>query len=117
MLRTLPVHGRGVLILINQRRRIDARGPACVIEVQESAVYDIHITKIGPIVTEPPVKGQAGVVSIEILTAEGPKALAMPPALAMTLAAAIVGHLRDERSLAGQTPAAPAAGEAPGDIS
>ena len=73
-------------------------------------MYEIRITNIGPIVTEPPVEAEPAIVSIEILTAVGPKALELPAALAMELAVAIVRHLRDEQSLAKPGPVAPAAG-------
>jgi hypothetical protein len=65
-------------------------------------MYDIRITKIGPIVTEPPVDTLAARISIEVLTTEGQKALEMPMALAMELTAAIVKHLREEQSLAAE---------------
>ncbi|MGA2043345.1 MAG: hypothetical protein ABSG83_08220 [Roseiarcus sp.] len=74
-------------------------------------MYEIRITNIGPIVTEPHADAEPAIVSIEILTAGGPKALELPASLAMQLAVAIVRHLRDEQSLANPDPvASPAAG-------
>lgn len=69
-------------------------------------MYDIRITKIGPIVTEPPADALTARISIEVLTTDGPKALELPLALAMELTAAIVKHLRDEQSLAREQAAA-----------
>jgi hypothetical protein len=63
-------------------------------------MYDIRITQIGPIVTEPPADGQPARLSIEVLTTDGPQALELPMALAVELTAAIVKHLRGEQSLA-----------------
>jgi hypothetical protein len=80
-------------------------------------MYDIHITKIGPIVTEPPADGQPGRVSIEVLTTEGQKALEMPSTLAIELAATIIRHMRDEQSLSGEGAASSAEDEASGEQS
>lgn len=74
-------------------------------------MYDICITKIGPIVTEPPADALPGRLSIEVLTTEGPKALELTSALAIELAAAIVRHLRDEQSLSAEQAPAPAEDE------
>jgi hypothetical protein len=76
-------------------------------------MYDIRITKIGPIVTEPPVDALSGRISIEVLTTDGQKALEMPLALAMELTAAMVRHLREEQSLAEQAAKGEPSGEAP----
>jgi len=62
-------------------------------------MYDIRITKIGPIVTEPAVDALVSRVSIEVLTTDGQKALELPLTLAMELAATLVRHLRDEQTL------------------
>ena len=62
-------------------------------------MYDIRITKIGPIVTEPAVDALVSRVSIEVLTTDGQKALELPLTLAMELAATLVMHLRDEQTL------------------
>ena len=74
-------------------------------------MYDIRITKIGPIVTEPPVDALSGRLSIEVLTNDGQKALEMPFALAMELTAAIVRHLRDEQALTTEQTAGEPSGE------
>jgi hypothetical protein len=71
-------------------------------------MYDIRITKIGPIVTEPRHGARAAAVSIEIFTDDGPKALELSPAVAMELAATIVRHLREEGALAEQAKGAAA---------
>jgi hypothetical protein len=74
-------------------------------------MYDIRITQIGPIVTEPPADGQPARISIEVLTTGGPQALELPLAVAMELTAAIVRHLRDEQSLARERAASSAEDE------
>ena len=74
-------------------------------------MYDIRITQIGPIVTEPPADAQPGRISIEVLTTDGPKALELPLTIAMELTAAIVRHLRDEQSLARERAASSAEDE------
>jgi hypothetical protein len=61
-------------------------------------MYDIRITKIGPIVMEPPVATLPIRVSIEVQTSDGPKALEMSPKLAQELAEAILKHLQDRGS-------------------
>jgi hypothetical protein len=67
---------------------------------------EMHITGVGPIVTEPAAGDQPGSISIEVLTLEGQESLVMSGIAAMELAAAIVKHLRQEQSLAaGETPA------------
>jgi|HubBroStandDraft_4_1064222.scaffolds.fasta_scaffold3388265_1 hypothetical protein len=67
---------------------------------------EMHVTGVGPIVTEPASSAQAGSISIEVLTLEGQESLVMSGIVAMELAAAILKHLRQEQSLsAGETPA------------
>ena len=66
---------------------------------------EMHITGVGPIVTEPASGAQPGAISIEVLTLEGQESLVMSGVVAMELAAAIVKHLRQEQSLsAAETP-------------
>jgi hypothetical protein len=66
---------------------------------------EMHITGVGPIVTEAASGDRPGSISIEVLTLEGQESLAMSGIVAMELAAAIVKHLRQEQSLsAGGTP-------------
>jgi hypothetical protein len=66
---------------------------------------EICITGIGPIVTEPASDTQPGSISIEILTSDGQESLVMSGVVAMELAATIVKHLRQEKSLSErQTP-------------
>jgi hypothetical protein len=61
-------------------------------------MYDIRITQIGPIVTEPAVATQPSRVSIEVQTSAGQMALEMSPALAQELAETILRHLQDRGS-------------------
>jgi hypothetical protein len=65
-------------------------------------MYDIRITAIGPIVTEPAADTQPRSISIEVLTSDGENALEMSVPLAVELAAAIVKHLRQEQSLSAE---------------
>ena len=67
---------------------------------------EMHITGVGPIVTEPASGAHPGAIAIEVLTLEGQESLVMSGIAAMELAVAIVKHLRQEQSLsAGETPA------------
>jgi hypothetical protein len=63
---------------------------------------EIHITGIGPIVTEPASSAYPGSISIEVLTSDDQESLVMSGPVAMELAAAIVKHLRQEQSLSGE---------------
>jgi len=62
---------------------------------------EMHITGVGPIVTEPASDTDPGSISIEVLTSDGQETLVMSGIVAMELAAAIVKHLRQEKSLSG----------------
>jgi hypothetical protein len=74
-------------------------------EKGDRPMEEMHITGVGPIVTEPASGSEAGGISIEVLTMEGQESLVMSGVVAMALAAAIVKHLRQEQSLsAGETP-------------
>jgi hypothetical protein len=74
-------------------------------------MYDIRITSIGPIVTEPAADTQPHSISIEVLTSDGQKALEMPMTLALELAAAITKHLRQEQILSAKEPTSPSTRE------
>jgi hypothetical protein len=62
---------------------------------------EMHITAVGPIVTQPASDTDPGAIAIEVLKSDGQASLVMSSVVAMELAAAIVKHLRQERSLSG----------------
>jgi hypothetical protein len=68
---------------------------------------EMHITGVGPIVSEPASDTDPGSISIEVLTSDGQETLVMSGIVAMELAAAIVKHLRQEKSLSGTETASP----------
>ena len=61
-------------------------------------MYDIQITRIGPVVREPPVATLPSRVWIKSQTPEGQRALEMSPDITRELAAAISRHLQDHDS-------------------
>jgi hypothetical protein len=67
----------------------------------------MHITGVGPIVTEPASSAHPGSISIEALTLERQESIVMSGIVAMELAAAIVKHLRQEQSLSAGEPPSP----------
>jgi hypothetical protein len=76
-------------------------------------MYEIRITGIGPIVTEPATDTQSRNISIEVLTPDGQNAFGMSVAVAVELAAAIVKHLRQEQSLAAEEQSSPTTDQIP----